>query len=71
MATSTKSSRTSAKARRRRPGKPQRDAAVLDAQLDLALAHTFPASDPIAVGGATGTEPPSRPVDRQPPIIEG
>ena len=47
------------------------DAAALDAKLDLALAHTFPASDPVAVGGATGTEPPARPVDRQSPIIDG
>jgi hypothetical protein len=41
-----------------------------DAKLDLALANTFPASDPVAVGGSTGTEPPSRPVDRQSPIID-
>jgi hypothetical protein len=40
----------------------------LDAELDEALAHTFPASDPIAIGHATGTEPPARPIDRKPPI---
>jgi hypothetical protein len=41
----------------------------LDAMLDDALAGTFPASDPVAVGGATSTEPPARPVDRQAPLI--
>jgi hypothetical protein len=39
----------------------------LDAELDRALAQTFPASDPFSVGRSTGTEPPSRPVDRQAP----
>jgi hypothetical protein len=42
----------------------------LDAALDEALAHTFPASDPIAIGRATGTEPPARPIDRKPPISD-
>ncbi|HEY7551725.1 MAG TPA: hypothetical protein VH913_19675 [Hyphomicrobiaceae bacterium] len=37
----------------------------LDAELDKALAQTFPASDPFSVGQSTGTEPPSRPVDRR------
>jgi len=64
MATATDNSRASPKTR-------TRSAAILDAQLDLALAHTFPASDPVAVGHPTGTEPPSRPVDRWPPIIDG
>jgi hypothetical protein len=41
--------------------------AELDAQLDRALAQTFPASDPFSVGQSTATEPPSRPVDRQAP----
>ena len=42
----------------------------LDAMLDEALAGTFPASDPVAVGGATSTEPPARPVDRKAPLID-
>jgi hypothetical protein len=66
MATAADNSRASPKTRALRRG-----AAILDAQLDLALAHTFPASDPVAVGHPTGTEPPSRPVDRWPPIIDG
>jgi hypothetical protein len=43
----------------------------LEAELDKALAQTFPASDPFSVGQLTGTEPPSRPVDRKAPRIEG
>jgi len=39
-------------------------AAALDAQLDLALIATFPASDPVAIGRSTALEPPSRPVER-------
>ena len=45
--------------------------AKLDAELDKALAHTFPASDPFTVGQFTGTEPPSRTVDHTPPVLEG
>jgi hypothetical protein len=30
---------------------------------------TFPASDPVATGEATSTEPPRRPIDREPPVI--
>jgi hypothetical protein len=71
MATITQKARAPAKARIRKLDKPRRDAAALEAQLDLALAHTFPASDPVSVGGTTGTEPPSRPVDRKAPIIDG
>jgi hypothetical protein len=41
----------------------------LEAGLDEALAQTFPASDPFSVGRSTGTEPPSRPVDRRAPRI--
>lgn len=41
---------------------------ALEARLDDALRQTFPASDPIAVGHATGTEPPSRPVDAEAPL---
>jgi hypothetical protein len=42
----------------------------LDAELDEALAHTFPASDPVAIGRATGTEPPARPIDRKAPLSD-
>lgn len=38
--------------------------------LDEALSETFPASDPIAVGAATGTEPPAAPVDRRSALID-
>jgi hypothetical protein len=41
----------------------------LEAELDMALAQTFPASDPVAVGRCTSTEPPARPVDRQAPEL--
>ena len=40
-----------------------------DKKLDKAIDKTFPASDPVTVGKATGTEPAKRPVDRQPPVI--
>ena len=39
-------------------------------RLDEALAETFPASDPVAAGCPTGTEPPSRPADRRAPLID-
>src|ERR1700704_1095892 len=42
-------------AQSRRRTERQRATTTLDALLDLALAHTFPASDPVAVG-VTGTE---------------
>lgn len=35
----------------------------LDELLDEGLCATFPASDPVAVGSFTSTEPPSRPID--------
>ena len=38
-------------------------------KLDEAVELTFPASDPIAPGAATATEPPARPLDRQAPLI--
>jgi hypothetical protein len=38
-------------------------------KIDKAVDMSFPASDPIATGGATSTEPPKRPTDRRPPII--
>lgn len=59
--------RTSERARRKSAEKP---AADLDAELDRALAQTFPASDPFSVGRFTSTEPPSRPVDHEPPKTE-
>jgi hypothetical protein len=40
-----------------------------DKKLDKAIDKTFPASDPVTVGKATGTEPAKRPVDRKPPVI--
>jgi hypothetical protein len=40
-----------------------------DKKLDKAIEKSFPASDPVTVGKATGTEPAKRPVDRQPPVI--
>jgi hypothetical protein len=45
------------------------DRRKLEAELDKALAQTFPASDPFSIGRFTGTEPPSRPVDRQAPAV--
>jgi hypothetical protein len=39
----------------------------LDELLDEGLRATFPASDPVAVGHLTGTEPPSQPLDRAVP----
>jgi hypothetical protein len=48
----------------------RRGEALLDTRLDLALEDTFPASDPIAIGGATSTEPSARPVDRMPPKLD-
>jgi hypothetical protein len=38
-------------------------------KIDKAVEMSFPASDPIATGGATSTEPPSRPTDRSAPVI--
>ena len=38
-------------------------------KVDRAVDMTFPASDPIATGKATSTEPPKRPKDRQAPVI--
>jgi hypothetical protein len=39
----------------------------LDELLDEGLRETFPASDPVAVGHFTSTEPPSRPIDKAAP----
>jgi hypothetical protein len=41
-----------------------------EAELDKALAQTFPASDPFSVGRFTSTEPPSRSPDHKPPKLE-
>jgi hypothetical protein len=38
-------------------------------KVDRAVESTFPASDPAAAGRATGTEAPSRPTDRQAPVV--
>jgi hypothetical protein len=43
----------------------------LDALLDEGLRETFPASDPVTVGHFTGTEPPSRPIDKPAPEMTG
>jgi hypothetical protein len=40
-----------------------------DKKNDEAVDMTFPASDATAHGPATGTEPPTQPVDRKPPVI--
>jgi len=37
--------------------------------VDDAVEMTFPASDPTAPGHSTGTEPASRPTNRQAPIL--
>jgi hypothetical protein len=42
---------------------------TLDRQLDEALGQTFPASDPFSVGQITANEPPSRPIDRNAPLV--
>jgi hypothetical protein len=39
-------------------------------KVDRAIDMTFPASDPVATGGATSTEPPKRPAGRKPPLID-
>jgi hypothetical protein len=41
-----------------------------DKKLDNALKASFPASDAIAVGPPTATEPPTRPLGRQPAPID-
>jgi hypothetical protein len=38
-------------------------------KIDQGIRETFPASDPPAVGEATGTEPTKRPKDRLPRIV--
>jgi hypothetical protein len=41
----------------------------LENQLEDALEHTFPASDPFAVGEPTSNEP-ERPLERRPALID-
>ncbi|KAB2939571.1 MAG: hypothetical protein K8F92_06425 [Hyphomicrobium sp.] len=41
----------------------------LEEELDQALKATFPASDPIAIGEVSGTEP-DRPLHRKPALID-
>lgn len=41
----------------------------LDQELDDALKGTFPASDPVAIGEVTSTEP-DRPIDRKPALLD-
>jgi hypothetical protein len=43
--------------------RPDRQTRHLDELLDEGLRETFPASDPVAVGDFTSTEPPRRPID--------
>jgi hypothetical protein len=38
-------------------------------KVDKSLDMTFPASDPPASGRSTGTEPPTRPTNRQAPLV--
>ena len=38
-------------------------------KIDEAVDMSFPASDPVATGSATSTEPPGSRTDRKPPII--
>jgi hypothetical protein len=45
------------------------DAKTRERKIDDAVDMTFPASDPTATGGATSTEPPARPADRQAPCV--
>jgi hypothetical protein len=49
--------------------KHQHDRHHREKKVDNAVDMTFPASDPVATGKATGTEPPKRPSDRKPPVI--
>jgi hypothetical protein len=44
--------------------KAEKEKRHLDELLDEGLKETFPASDPVSVGHFTGTEAPSRPMDR-------
>ncbi len=54
----------------RKAAGPKAEEEKVNGLLDDALDKTFPASDPFSVGEATGTEPPTRPVNRRPPAID-
>ena len=68
MASISKSARAGASGSQQERKK-VREEPELDARLYMALAHTFPASVPVAVGRATATEPPARPVERKAPVF--
>jgi hypothetical protein len=51
------------------PPRPDARKTRRDGKLDKAVEQTFPASDPPTPGHATGNEKPSRPTDRQAPVI--
>jgi hypothetical protein len=42
---------------------------VSEEKIDEAIKESFPASDPLASGEPTATEPTKRPKDRHPPVI--
>lgn len=46
-----------------------RESKARDRKLDDAVDMTFPASDPVAPGHSTGTEPPRGPADRKAPVV--
>jgi hypothetical protein len=48
---------------------PKKQSPELDKELDEALKATFPASDPVAVGETTSTQP-DRPLNRRPAKID-
>jgi hypothetical protein len=54
---------------RRRNDARSRESKSRERRLDNAVEMTFPASDPVAPGHATGTEPPRRPADRRAPVV--
>ncbi|HEY1246469.1 MAG TPA: hypothetical protein VGF29_16715 [Hyphomicrobiaceae bacterium] len=54
---------------RRRDDARSRESKSRERRLDDAVEMTFPASDPVAPGHATGTEPPRRPADRRAPVV--
>src|SRR5262249_30882250 len=56
--------------RMHRTGKRARELSRLDERLDAALNETFPASDPIAVGRPTATEPPPARGEARTPVAD-
>jgi hypothetical protein len=63
-----KAERPAGKGRRKRP-REVADKRPDEQKVDTAVEATFPASDPAVPGHTTATEAPSRPVDRQAPVI--